>query len=133
MQLIGLNHLRNSHLVIEDGPIRANKVEFWGCGWYSLDDDGIFRKGRAATYCRIRIAPWRFIDQVSANRIREARRNRAERRIRDLAIKYHAFTEDAAKVAKAARITERCRKLLQPRYNARAHSAFVASVHALRW
>lgn len=128
MQLISLRELRDTYLVVED-TIRNNQVEFWGCGWYSLDADGIFRKGRAATNCRIRIAPWRLIDRVPANRIREARRNKAERIQRD--IRHNMFTyQSNGKADKAYQILGRCRKLLEPRFAARNHSAFVAALHA---
>ncbi len=45
------------HLHIEcDNPARLLcDVEYGRPGWYSLDDDGVFREGRRPTCCRIRI------------------------------------------------------------------------------
>lgn len=31
------------------------KVEFLGPGWYSLDDEGVYRKGKFVTYSRIKL------------------------------------------------------------------------------
>lgn len=45
------------YLYIEcDNPARLScDVEYSLAGWYSLDDDGVFRKGRRPTCCRIRV------------------------------------------------------------------------------
>lgn len=46
-----------SHLCVEcDNPSRlTHYIEYGLPGWYSLDDDGVFREGVRPTYCRIRI------------------------------------------------------------------------------
>jgi hypothetical protein len=45
------------HLSVECDNLKKMSyyVEYGGPGWYSLDDDGVFREGVRPTYCRIRI------------------------------------------------------------------------------
>lgn len=51
-----LSELQDFLYVECDDPKRLNHdVEYGLPGWYSLDDDGVFREGVRPTYCRIKI------------------------------------------------------------------------------
>lgn len=97
----------------------ACEIEFRGPGWYSLDDDGVFRKGRSATYCRIRIEPVALKDKIPFNRIREARRDRAEKVLRQVRQRVFDY-EDEGKGEKAQRVMATCKRIAMPRWEAQA-------------
>lgn len=51
-----LHELQASLYIECDNPARLNHdIEYGLPGWYSLDDDGVFREGVRPTYCRIMI------------------------------------------------------------------------------
>ena len=57
-------------------------------------------------------------DHIALNRRREARRNRAERVLRQIRLRIFDY-EDAGKLDKANRVMKVCKRILEPRWRAR--------------
>lgn len=104
---------------VEGEPNLTARIEYWGSGWYSLDDDNTYRKGRAATFNRIKVKSVSLHEKIQDNRIREARRDKAQALLNKLRLNFYEY-EHTPKQEKSQRLIERCRKLLTPRWEARA-------------
>jgi hypothetical protein len=45
----------NRHILYDNPETLNRPIMFNGIGWYSLGDDGVYHKGKFATYSRIRV------------------------------------------------------------------------------
>ncbi len=85
-------------------------VNFWGFGFYSLNDRGEFEKGKAPTFTRIQVRGVYLADKILENRWRCAVQAKARRLIVRINCKMFDYS-DAGKREKAEYVLERLRAI----------------------
>jgi hypothetical protein len=123
----------SNYTIDADEPAKHSNrlIEVWGQGWYSLCSDGVFRKGRFPTYCRIRLVAAGLSACIEANRTRQGRLAKARKLQAALRLRHFDY-QDAARLCiqphrqasyRADMLLARCRKLLKGRSRDAEHRA----------